>query len=70
MFLLKNHYLHILGLTANASDKEIKKAYRKLAKLHHPDKVAHLGGMHQNTAKEKFQIIVDAYDLIKEKRDV
>lgn len=60
----------IIGVSADATMDEVKKAYRKLAKIHHPDKVAHLGGMHQNTAKEKFQIIVDAYDLIKEKRDV
>jgi len=59
----------IIGVSADTTMDEVKKAYRKLAKIHHPDKVVHLGGMHQKTAKEKFQIIVDAYDLIKEKRD-
>jgi DnaJ like chaperone protein len=58
----------LIGVPADATMDEVKKAYRKLAKIHHPDKVAHLGDMHQNTAKEKFQLIVDAYDLIKEKR--
>ena len=60
----------LIGVAENATMDEIKKAYRKLAKIHHPDKVSHLGEEHQNIAKEKFQIIVDAYDTIKEKRGV
>ncbi|MFT5820312.1 MAG: DnaJ like chaperone protein [Crocinitomix sp.] len=64
--LRKAHEL--LGVSAGATMDEIKKAYRKLAKIHHPDKVAHLGELHQTKAKEKFQIIVDAYDMIKENR--
>lgn len=58
----------LLGVSENASIDAIKKAYRKLAKLHHPDKVAHLGEVYQKKAKEKFQTIVDAYELIREKR--
>ena len=60
----------LIGVAESASMDEIKKAYRKLAKIHHPDKVSHLGEEHQTIAKEKFQTIVDAYDLIKEKRGV
>jgi DnaJ-class molecular chaperone len=51
---MKNPY-EILGITASASPEEIKKAYRKLASTHHPDK----GG---DTAK--FQEIQTAYDII------
>ncbi|NOQ73431.1 MAG: DnaJ domain-containing protein [Crocinitomix sp.] len=60
----------LLGISADATMDEIKKAYRSLAKIHHPDKVSHLEEIHQSKAKEKFQIIVDAYDMIKEKRGV
>lgn len=58
----------VLGLNKSASDSEIKKAYRKLAKVHHPDRVIHLGPEFQKKAKEKFQRLSDAYELIKDKR--
>jgi len=55
----------ILEITEDAEVEEIKKAYRALAVIHHPDKVIHLGEELQVAAKEKFQIISDAYELIK-----
>lgn len=58
----------ILGLDKNASDDDIKKAYRKLAIKFHPDKVQHLGDEAQKGAKEKFQKIQDAYEHIKKER--
>lgn len=58
----------ILGVTAAASDDEIKKAYRKMAITFHPDKVAQMGEEYQKGAKEKFQQIQDSYDNIKKKR--
>ncbi len=57
-----------LGLDKSASDAEIKGAYRKLAREHHPDKVAALGEQHQKAAKEKFQKIQEAYETIKKER--
>ncbi|WP_139134282.1 DnaJ domain-containing protein [Crocinitomix algicola] len=60
----------ILGIQENASDIEVKKAYRKMAKLHHPDRVIHLGQEFQKSAKIKFQKVSDAYELIKEKRGI
>ena len=50
----------ILGVDRNASDEEIKRAYRKLAKKYHPD--ANPGDEY---AAKKMQEINDAYDRIK-----
>lgn len=58
----------ILEIEANATDDEVKKAYRKMAVKFHPDKVAHLGDEFQNQAKEKFQKVQKAYEEIKSKR--
>lgn len=58
----------ILELDDGASVAQIKKAYRKLAMKHHPDRLVHLGEAHQKAAKEKFQIISDAYEYIKSKK--
>jgi DnaJ like chaperone protein len=57
-----------LGLGKEASDSEVKAAYRKLAREHHPDKVASLGEQHQKAAKEKFQKIQEAYETVKKER--
>ncbi len=55
----------VLGVTKSASEAEIKKAFRNLAKKHHPD--THAG---DETAKKRFQEISSAYDVVgdKEKR--
>ena len=60
----------ILEVDANATDEEIKKAYRKMAVKYHPDKVANEGPEVQRAAKEKFQKLQDAYDNIKKKRGI
>jgi DnaJ like chaperone protein len=58
----------ILGIDSNASDEEVKKAYRKMAIAYHPDKVAQMGEEYQKGAKEKFQKIQEAYEAIKKRR--
>ena len=58
----------ILGVTASASNEEVKKAYRKMAIAHHPDKVASMGEEYQKGAKEKFLKIQEAYENIKKNR--
>lgn len=67
--LLENAF-KILEIPSSATNKEIKKAYKRLAVLHHPDKVAHLGEQAQKTASEKFKLIVGAYDILCKKRGI
>jgi molecular chaperone DnaJ len=52
-------YYHVLGVAKNASQAEIKKAYRKLAQRYHPD--ANPG---DTSAEERFKEISAAYDVI------
>lgn len=71
MFYKDMHVAYsILGLNKNASDDEVKKAYRKMAVEYHPDKVAYLGEDVQKSAKEKFQKIQEAYESIKKERGI
>ncbi len=58
----------ILEITKAASDSDIKKAYRKMAKKYHPDKVMHLGKEHQNGAQEKFRQVQGAYEQLQKER--
>jgi len=58
----------MLGIENTASIEDIKKAYKRLAIEHHPDKVSYLGEEVQNAAKEKFQKINEAYEKIKKER--
>ena len=65
-----NHAYKILEITPQATEAEIKKAYRKLAVIYHPDKVMNMGESHQKSAKEKFQKIQAAYEQIKSARGI
>lgn len=58
----------ILGISPSASDDEVKKAYREMAKKNHPDKVSYLGDDVRKAAEQKFQEINEAYDKIKKQR--
>ena len=58
----------ILEITKSASVEEIKKAYRKMAKKYHPDKVVHLGKEHQEGAEEKFRQVQKAYEQLQKER--
>lgn len=67
--LLKDAY-GVLGVGENASDAEVKKAYRRLMSQHHPDKLVAKGLPEEmmQLAKEKTQEIQAAYDRIKNAR--
>ncbi len=57
-------YYTLLGLHKGATLAEVKKAYRKLALTHHPDRVRHLGDEYDKFAEEKFKDISEAYQII------
>src|SRR5712691_11678673 len=54
-------YYKILGVARGASDEDIKKAYRKLARKFHPDVSK------EPNAKERFQEVGEAYETLKDK---
>ena len=58
----------ILEIAKSASVDEIKKAYRKMAKKYHPDRVIHLGKEHQAGAEEKFRQVQEAYEQLQKER--
>ena len=58
----------ILEVSSDATNEEVKKAYRKAAIKHHPDKVSHLGEEVRKAAEEKFSKVNEAYERIKKSR--
>jgi molecular chaperone DnaJ len=59
--MAKRDYYDILGVPRNASEEDIKKAYRKLAMKHHPDRNQ---GEHAKKAEEKFKEAKEAYEML------
>ena len=58
----------ILEIEKSASNDEVKKAYRRMAKKYHPDKIQALGEEHLKGANDKFQSIQAAYEKLKKER--
>ena len=57
----KRDYYEVLGVNRDASDEEIKKAYRKLAMKHHPDR-----NPDSRDGEEKFKEAKEAYEILSE----
>ena len=60
----------ILGIDSSATDEEVKKAYREMAKKNHPDLVSNLGEEVRQAAEKKFQEVNAAYEAIKKQRGI
>ena len=58
----KSKYYSILGVSRGASQDEIKKAYRKLAKEHHPDRFVNSSDSEKKYHENKMKEINDAYE--------
>ena len=59
--MAKRDYYEVLGVTKNASDDEIKKAYKKMAIKYHPDR-----NPGDKEAEEKFKEAAEAYDVLRD----
>ena len=60
----------ILGVEPSATDEEVKRAYREMAKKNHPDLVSNLGEEVRQAAEKKFQEVNAAYETIKKQRGI
>ena len=59
--MAKRDYYEVLGVAKNASDEDIKKAYRKLAMKHHPDRNQ---GSASKASEESFKEAKEAYEML------
>ncbi len=60
----------VLGMSSSASNEELKKAYRDLAKKFHPDRVQTLGEEYREFAEEKFKKLQAAWEQIRKVRGI
>ena len=60
--MAQRDYYDVLGVDKNASESDISKAYRKLAKKYHPDL------NHEPGAEEKYKEVNEAYEVLHDKQ--
>ena len=58
----------ILEIDKSATDAEVKKAFRTMAKKYHPDKIQHMDEAYIRGAEEKFRSVQQAYEQIQKER--
>lgn len=66
--MASDDYYQVLGISKSASADEIQKAYRKLARKHHPDLHADGTDREKENAKQQFQKVQQAYDVLSDKK--
>ena len=62
--MAKRDYYEVLGVNKNATDDELKKAYRKIAIKYHPDRQQGKSDAEKKEAEEKFKEAAEAYDVL------
>lgn len=62
--MAKRDYYEVLGVNKNATDDELKKAYRKMAIKYHPDRQQGKSDAEKKEAEEKFKEAAEAYDVL------
>ncbi|HSP41184.1 MAG TPA: TerB family tellurite resistance protein [Gillisia sp.] len=60
----------ILEIEKSATDAEVKKAFRTMAKKYHPDKLHHMDEAYRKGAEEKFRKVQEAYEHIQKERGI
>lgn len=67
-FKTADNAYRILEIDKSATDDEVKKAFRQMAKKYHPDKLGHMDEAYRKGAEEKFRKVQEAYDQIRKER--
>ena len=62
--MAKRDYYEVLGVDKNASEDDIKKAFKKAAMKYHPDRFANASDAEKKDAEEKFKEINEAYQVL------
>ncbi|WP_337841953.1 DnaJ domain-containing protein [Rheinheimera sp.] len=58
------NYFRVLGVKANATEDEIKKAYKRLSNKYHPDKLRDASEVELEQAAAQLQRVKEAYDVL------
>ena len=66
----RDYYYSVLGVSSNATDADVKKAYRKLAMECHPDRCVNSSEQVRKRANERFCEVNKAYEAVKELRQM
>lgn len=66
----RDYYYSVLGISSDATDADVKKAYRKLAMECHPDRCANSSEQVRKRANERFCEVNRAYEAMKELRQM